>query len=155
MRLKLVILACALTLAAPAHAGPAEDATSAVTNILDRFNGGDINAFFQAHQEGATIVDEFAPYFWSGPGSAQHWAGDYMRDAATRGISGGRVDYGAPIRAESDGTSAYIVLPTTYRFVQRGTRMAGRGSMTFVMTHVGTSWKIASWTYSGAAPSPE
>jgi hypothetical protein len=155
MRMKAVLLALSLLVAAPAQAGPAEDATSAVTRILDRFNAGDIEAFFQAHQDGAIIVDEFAPYFWSGSGSAQRWAGDYARDAAARGISGGRVDYSAPIAAGSDGISAYIVLPTIYRFVQRGARMAGRGSMTFVMTRVGTDWKIASWTYSGADPAPE
>jgi len=33
--------------------------------------------------------------------------------------------------------------------------MAGKGSMTFVMTKVGATWKIASWTYAGATPSPE
>jgi hypothetical protein len=154
MRMVFVFLAT-LLLAAPVHAGPAEDATAAVTSVLDRFNAGDIEAFFQAHQEGAIIVDEFAPYIWTGSGSAQRWAGDYMRDAEARAISEGRIDYSAPIQANSDGTSAYIVLPTTYRFLQRGVRMAGRGSMAFLMTRVGTNWKIASWTYSGATPSPE
>lgn len=155
MRATAILLSLSLMFAAPAQAGPAEDATSAATAMLDRLNVGDMDAFFQAHQDGAIIVDEFAPFNWSGSGSVQRWAGDYMRDAGARGISGGRVDYGAPIQANSDGSSAYIVLPTTYRFVQRGTRMAGRGSMTFFMTHVGTSWKVASWTYSGAAPSAE
>jgi hypothetical protein len=59
------------------------------------------------------------------------------------------------IRAESDGNSAYVVLPTVYRFVRNGTHMAGRGSMTFVMRHVGARWMIAGWTYSAPAPSPE
>ena len=154
MRIKSLVLALTLMAAAPAQAGPAEDAAAAVASILDRFNAGDVDAFFQAHQDGATIVDEFAPFFWTGSGSAQHWAGDYARDAAARGITGGRVDHGAPIRAESDGASAYVVLPTVYRFVQRGRHMAGRGSMTFVMAKAGADWKIASWTYSGATPSP-
>ena len=155
MRKASLLLALSLLLAWPAHAGPAEDATAAVTGVLDRFNGGDIDAFFAAHQADAIIVDEFAPYVWTGTGTAQRWAGDYMADAGARGISGGRVDYEAPIQASSDGTTAYIVLPTTYRFMQRGARMAGRGSMTFVMRRDGASWKIASWTYSGATPAPE
>jgi hypothetical protein len=78
-----------------------------------------------------------------------------MRDAGARGISGGRIDYVAPIAATSEGGTAYIVLPTTYRFVQHGTRMAGRGSMTFIMRRDGERWKIASWTYSGATPVAE
>lgn len=152
---KAVILLVTLLLAWPAHAGPAEDATRAVTNILDRFSGGDIQAFLAAHRDDAIIIDEFAPYVWAGNGAAQRWIGDYMRDAGANGISDGRVDYEAPIQANSDGTSAYIVLPTVYRFVQRGTRMAGRGSMTFVMRRDGDDWRIASWTYSGATPVAE
>lgn len=149
------LLACALLMAGPANAGPAEDATGAVTTFLDRFNAGDIDAFFAAHQDGAVIIDEFAPFTWGGSGSAQRWAGDYAKDAEAKGISGGHMDYGKPIQANSDGNTAYIVLPTTYRFDQKGVKMAGPGSMTFVMTHVGQDWKIASWTYSGATAAPE
>jgi ketosteroid isomerase-like protein len=153
LALTTVLIAFAM-LTSPARAGPAEDATAAVTATLDKFNGGDIEAFFAAHRDGALIIDEFAPYVWGGPGSAQKWAGDYMRDAEARGISGGRMDYGKPIHAASDGKAAYIVLPTTYNFTQKGTKMAAAGSMTFVMNRVGTDWKIASWTYSGAEPTP-
>ncbi|CAN5474810.1 hypothetical protein BH09PSE4_BH09PSE4_06800 [soil metagenome] len=155
MRKAALFLAFALLATTPAYAGPAEDATAAVTKVLDQFNGGDIDAFFAAHRDGAIIIDEFAPYVWTGSGSVQHWAGDYMKDAAARGISEGHMDHGAPLQANSVGTGAYIVLPTTYRFLQKGVKMAAKGSMTFVMERVGTDWKIASWTYSGPTPTPE
>lgn len=150
-----LLLALSLLAATTAKAGPAEDATAVVTNVLDKFNAGDINAFFAAHQDGAIIVDEFAPYLWGGSNSAQRWAAGYANDAKKRGISGGRVDYGSPLQATSDGTSAYVVLPTSYRFSQNGKKMVGKGSMTFVMTRSGTNWKIASWTYSGATAARE
>ena len=151
-----VILAATMMFvpAAPAMAGPAEDATKAVTTVLDKFNGGDVAAFIAAHRDGAIIVDEFAPYSWTGSGSVKRWLDTYAADAKKRGISDGRVDYEAPIQANSDGSAAYIVLPTTYSFAQNGKKMAGEGSMTFVMAKVGADWKIASWTYSGATPSP-
>jgi hypothetical protein len=149
------LVAALLLVAAPAAADPAEDATAVLTTTIDKFNGGDVGAWVAAHQDGALIIDEFAPYIWSGSGSAQRWLGDYAKDAEAKGISGGRVDYGKPIHATSDGNGAFIVLPTTYRFVQNGAKMAGKGSMTFVMTRAGESWKIASWTYSGATPAPE
>ena len=155
MRKAGLLLALSLLIAAPAKAGPAEDATAAVTSVLDKFNAGDVDSFFAAHQDGAVIVDEFAPYVWGGPGSAQRWAGDYAKDAETRGISGGRVDYAAPVQKSSDGASAYIVLPTTYRFTQKGRKMAGKGNMTFVMIRRAGAWKIASWTYAGGTPAPE
>jgi len=146
------IIACVT----PAQAGPTEDATAVVTTWLDKFNAGDVEAFYAAHADGALIVDEFAPFVWGGPQFAQHWLADYMKDAEARGISGGRVDYEkTPIQANSDGKSAYVVLPTTYRFTQKGAKMAGKGSMTFVLTRSGKDWKIASWTYSGATPADE
>ena len=153
MRNSSIILGLAAMLAgAPAWAGPAEDATAAVTMLLDKFNGGDIKAFADAHRDGAVIIDEFPPYQWGGTGSVKQWGADYGKDAAAKGITAGRVDYGAPLQAHSNGTSAYVVLPTTYRFQQKGAKMAGKGSMTFVMVRDGAAWKIASWTYSGATP---
>jgi ketosteroid isomerase-like protein len=154
MRMKAALLIL-MASASPAIAGPAEDATAVVTTVLDKFNAGDFNAFAAAHHDGAIIVDEFAPFLWGGPGSLQKWGKDYEKDAAARGITAGKIDYGKPLAATSDGTSAYIVLPTTYRFQQKGRKMAGKGSMTFVMRGAGKAWKIASWTYSGAEPVPE
>lgn len=145
----------ALASASPAIAGPAEDATAAVTTILDKFNAGDFKAFAAAHHDGAIIIDEFPPHLWGGSGSVQKWGADYEKDAQARGITAGRVDYGKPLAATSDGNSAYVVLPTTYHFQQKGKKMAGKGSMTFIMKGAGRDWKIASWTYSGAEPVPE
>lgn len=147
--------ASSLFLAVPAAAGPADDATTFITNIMDKFNGGDAKAFVAAHQDDALIIDEFGRYIWTGKGSAQQWLNDYAADSKAKGVTGGRVDYGRPIQANSDGTKAYIVLPTTYRFMQNGKKMAAGGSMTYVVKKTGEDWKIASWTYSGAAPAPE
>jgi ketosteroid isomerase-like protein len=152
---KIALLFALSLVASPATAGPIQDATAAVTLTLDKFNAGDIDAFFSAHQDQALIVDEFAPYIWGGANSARRWAGDYTRSAEKRAITGGWMDYAAAIQAVSDGSSAYIVLPTTYRFNQNGKKMAGKGSITFVMARRGAEWKIASWTYSGARPEAE
>ena len=151
----ILIAGSALAWSSPASAGPAEDATAAVTGVLDKFNGGDFKAFAAAHRDGAVIIDEFAPYQWGGTGSIKQWGADYTKDSEARGIKAGRIDYAKPIQANSDGTNAYIVLPTTYHFQQKGKKMAGKGSMTFVMAKSGAEWKIASWTYAGATPTPE
>ena len=142
--------------AAPAAVSPADDATKFVTTIMDKFNEGDVKAWVAAQANDTLIVDEFAPHTWTGPGSAQRWLEDYAKDSTANGITSPRVDYGKPLQATSDGTTAYIVLPTTYRFVQKATKMAEPGSMTFVVKRDGKDWKITSWTYSAAgAPAPE
>jgi ketosteroid isomerase-like protein len=152
-----ILIAAAITssfAAAPAlaqAATPADDATKFVTSIIDKFNAGDAKAWVSAQADDTMIVDEFAPHAWSGAGSAQHWLEDYVKDAQANGVSGGRVDYGKPLQVSSDGSTAYVVLPTTYRFVQKGTKMAEPSNMTFVMKHGADGWKITSWTYSATA----
>src|SRR5579885_2738212 len=150
--LALLPASAALAQAAVPASDPASDATKFVMTILDRFNGGDVKAWISAQEDNTLIVDEFAPHSWSGSGSPQRWLDAYAKDSKTNGVSGGRVDYGKPLQATSDGSTAYVVLPTTYRFVQKGMKMAEPSNMTFVMKRDGPGWKIASWTYSATAP---
>ncbi|HET9353565.1 MAG TPA: nuclear transport factor 2 family protein [Sphingomicrobium sp.] len=152
IRQAMILLAAAVACAAPAAAGPAEDATAAVTTWLDKFNAGDIAAFNAGHAPGAVIVDEFSPFLWTGPNASQRWLDDYGKDAAAGGISGGRLDYAAPIRATASGNTVYVVLPTIYRMQQGGKAKSAAGTMTFVMTRAGNEWKIAAWTYSAPPP---
>lgn len=149
--LSFILLSVAFA-AAPAFAGPAEDATAAVTTWLDKFNAGDLNAFKAGHTQSPAIVDEFEPYVWNGAIAPQQWLESYEKDAAAKGISKSHMDYAAPIRADASGTSAYIVVPTIYSCEQGGKKRSAAGNMTFVMTKMGNQWKIASWTYSAVAP---
>ena len=139
----------------PAPPNAADEATKFVTSSMDKFNGGDVKGWLSSQTEDAVIVDEFGRHIWTGKGSAQQWLDDYMADSKTKGVTAGRVDYEKPLQATSDGSNAYVVLPTTYRFMQNGQKMAAGGSMTFVLKKSGNDWKISSWTYSGASWAPE
>ena len=149
--LKSLALA-ALLAGTGAAAAPADEALKAVTTVLDKFNAGDVQAFIDAHAADAVILDEFAPYQWSGQGSVQRWLDDYGKDSTARKISDGHMAYGRPSQAGSDGSSAYVVLPTTYCMTQAGVRKGAEGHMTFILTRTDAGWKIASWAY--AAPQP-
>ena len=152
IRQAMIFLAATAAVAVPANAGPADDATAAVVTWMDKFNAGDMNAFSAGHAQNAVIVDEFSPFVWTGADAPKRWIEDYGKDAAANGISNGHMDYATPIRADARETAAYIVMPTIYSFQQGGKKKSAAGSMTFVMTKVGTDWKIASWTYSATAP---
>lgn len=151
----LATAAFAIAMSQPVQAAPADDALHAVTTWLDKFNAGDMNAFFTAHAPDAVLIDEFAPYVWSGKDAPKTWAEAFDKDAKAHAITEPHMDYAAPIRAESDGQAAYIVLPTVYRIKQNGQRMSAAGTMTFALTRVAGNWKIASWAYSAPAPAPD
>lgn len=153
----LIIIAAAtiLLVSGPAVAAPADEATAFVTSIIDKFNSGDTSAFLKAHQDNAVIVDEFGRHMWTGSGTAKRWLDEYMAMSKAEGVTAPRMDYGRPTMADSDGKTAYVVLPTTYHFVQKGMKMSETSSMTFVLNNDGKAWKIASWTYAGEPPKPE
>lgn len=155
MKLALLSAAVALTFATPLQAAPADDAVKAVTTWLDRFNAGDMDAFYAGHAPNAVIIDEFAPYVWAGKDAPRVWAESFGADAKAQDITEPRMDHGQPTRAETDGKSAYIIVPTVYHIKKGGKAMSAKGSMTFVMTHADGSWKIAGWTYAAPAPSPD
>lgn len=155
MKSTLLTAVAALAFATPAQAAPADDAVKAVTTWLDKFNAGDMNAFYSAHAPNAVLVDEFAPYIWAGKDAPMTWAESFGKDTKAHAITDARMDYAAPVRADSDGQGAYIILPTTYHIKQGGKPMSAKGSMTFAMTHADGSWKIASWTYTAPAPTPD
>lgn len=136
-------------------ASPPGDPAAPVRAFIDAFNKGDAATGFATHAPGdVSITDEFAPYHWSGRGAAQAWAAGYERTAKANGISDGIVGYGRPTRIERSGGAAYVVLPTTYRFKQRGRAMAEAGSITAVVVRVGNAWKMRSWTWSSPAAHP-
>ena len=152
MKRAKLFLAATAAFAAPANAGPAEDATAAVTTWIDKFNAGDVAAFHAGHAANVVIVDEFAPHLWSGANAPKRWFDDYVKSANAGGISAGHIDYAAPLQATASGSTAYIVLPTIYSYQQGGRKWSAAGTMTFIMTQVGSDWKIAAWTYSAPAP---
>jgi ketosteroid isomerase-like protein len=156
MRFMLSVVAATLfAIPRPLQANPATDAVAAVTGWIDKFNAGDMDAFYAAHAPGAVIVDEFAPYVWAGKDAPHMWAQGFDADAKAHRITEPRMDYAASTRAESDGKSAYIVIPTVYRIKQDGRSMSAAGTMTFVMTNIAGQWKIASWTYAAPEPAPD
>jgi hypothetical protein len=149
-------LASSFVFAPAAIAAPTgADSTAFVTTIIDKFNAGDTKAWLAAQEDSTYIVDDFGQHVWTGHASPQRWLDDYMKMSKAEGITGGRVDYGKPIATDSGADTTYLVLPTTYRFVQKGAKMASTGSMTFVVRHDGKDMKIASWTYSGSTAAPD
>ena len=155
-------LAAAALILATWMAGSASQAASVVdgpaavvAKALDRFNGGDLAAFFAAHDAGSvTIVDEFAPHLWSGPSSAQAWAADYDTHAKATGVSDAHMAYKPATRVEANAEDAYVVVPTVYIYKEKGASTAEESEMTFALHKGAAGWKIRAWTFSGVKPHP-
>jgi hypothetical protein len=137
------------------YADSPADVTKPVHEFIDGFNTGDMKSAYAACAAGSiNIVDEFAPYRWSGPDAAHRWAADYDKHAKATSVSDGSVKYGAPTRTEVEGDLAYVIVPTVYRYRQNGHPTAEEGQVTFVLHAEAGAWKIRAWTWSGVKPHP-
>lgn len=148
MRRTALLLAFLLMTPVRVLAGPTDDATeaalTAVANIMT-----DHEAFLAVHDQDAVIVDDFSPYIWKGAGSVKRWSADERKLLRTKHITQPRITSGEPLRAVSDGGTAYIVIPITYDFLLDGKEASDKGTFTFVMRHAESGWKISSWSYNG------
>ncbi|MDB5677466.1 nuclear transport factor 2 family protein [Sphingomonas bacterium] len=150
----IIGLAAGLLLAVPAQAqnGAVE---APIKTFIDSFNKGDVAGAMATHvSTGATIVDEIAPYMWSGPKSFGDWGASYDKDAKANGITDPAVSVGAPTRELVDGDAAYVIVPSVYTFKQKGVPMREKAQMTFALTKTAAGWKIAAWTWTGPNPNP-
>jgi SnoaL-like domain len=132
------------------------DVTVPIHQFIDGFNKGDTKSAYAAYSTGddIIIIDEFVPHRWLGPHAAQDWAADYDKHAQATGVSDGFVKYGAPTRTEIEGDTAYVIIPTTYRYKEHGRPTVEEGQMTFVLHLEAGGWKISGWTWSGVKPHP-
>lgn len=151
----LIVSTCALLLATVpmAHAGDAA-VEATIRQFADAFNKGDMKAAKALHVAAPVIVDEVAPYSWSGPKAFDGWGADLGKAEAAEGKSGGKVTIGAPTRENIMGDHAYVIAPATYTFQQKGQTMRENSQITMVLTKDASGWKIASWTWTGPDAKP-
>jgi len=154
-RKTLVALCMSILVPASAMAATAGDVMKPIRQFIDAFNNGDTKAASAAYAAGEiTIVDEFAPYRWTGPRALQEWFAEYDKHAQRTGVTGGHVTYSAPTRTEIDGDRAYVIVPAIYTYNEHDKHMAEEAQVVLVLHAETGGWKISSWTWTGVKPHP-
>ena len=125
-----------------------------IQKFLDSFNKGDTAGAAATHAADGdlVIIDEVAPYVWHGAKAFQSWSAALDADGKARKITEPVVTLGAPIRMETTGDQAYVVVPAVYTFKQAGAAMRESAQMTFALKKGAAGWLIHGWTWSGPKP---
>lgn len=149
--LTLGAIACLLTAAAVHAQPPDRQLVAPINTFVEAFNRGDVAAAAATHAAGADLVilDEVSPYLWRGPQAVQTWATDLDADSKKHGITDPRVTISAPTRIETDGATAYVVVPSVYTFKEKGVAMREAAQMTFALKKGAAGWLIHGWTWTG------
>ena len=143
---------CCVLLGAPVYAqAPDPQLMAPITKFLDAFNKGDAAGAAATHAAEAdlSIIDEVPPFHWQGAQAFQTWAADLERDEKKRGVTDQKVTLRAATRVETDGATAYVIVPAAYTFKEKGVAMRETAQMTFMLKKAATGWLIHGWVWTG------
>ena len=125
------------------------DPAGAVTALVDAVNRGDFDAAIGAFSDGAVIVEDLAPYRWTGRSAPSSWLAAMGENAGKLGISSVVMEAGQPSRTEIEGDRAYLIVPGLLRYVTAGGQLRADGTITFTLVNRSGTWLIDTLVWSG------
>lgn len=145
-----ILQAIAFIAAAGSATGSQQNAVMAsVHQFVDGFNRGDAKRALAACASPASIIDEFPPHEWQGPAACADWADAYNANAKQQGVTDGIVTLHDPWHVDITGDRAYVVVPATYAYKQRGKTIVEPDSIfTVSLRKIAANWRITGWTWS-------
>jgi len=155
VRLLLSAAACSALLAAGAHAaqtsGPNAEVLAAVDAAMKASTVGDIPGILAEYAPDCTFADEFAPFFWTGPGAIQGYLAAGGRMYAETRRTDDKPVFSPPSYVYVSGDRAFVVEKVSGTARVRGRPYAEQGAFAFVLARMGGRWKIISQTWTKAA----
>ncbi|HEX4301482.1 MAG TPA: hypothetical protein VHZ78_01725 [Rhizomicrobium sp.] len=107
--------------------------------------GGDENLSAFADRDVA-ILENFAPYLFTGPDAVTRWAAGMRAHAQT--LSDMQHSFGAAQDFARDGDIAYFSLPTHWRGASNGVAFAEDGGWAFVLIRKNGEWRVRNYGWS-------
>lgn len=149
MRKTFFALAAVLLLQASPAVAQKTEVVAVIKQFIDGFNKGDVASALAACAEQTSIIDEFPPYEWHGPGSCAKWANDFDAYVKKNGMTGPAVTLATPKHVNVEGDWAYVVVPSSFEFTQNGKPVKQTGAtLTAALQKTAAGWRITGWTWS-------
>ncbi len=124
------------------------DPMAAVRQYINAFNKGDEDAMAAIFAVPGSILDGVAPHVWQGPTASQDWYRDVLLEGEQHGASDYFVTLGEPLHNDTNGDSAYVVLPATMTFKVHGQQITQTGAIfTVALRKLDEGWRIAAWAW--------
>jgi ketosteroid isomerase-like protein len=151
----LSVLALALGAPLATAAAMPDELMAAPRQFIAALDRNDMEAAAKTLTASPGFIDEFPPYAWNGPDAFKRWLADYAAANKAGHMTGGKVKLGAPIVAQAEGDTAYVVASASETYKQEAKRMAETSRMVFALRREDGSWKIVSWAWAGRQPHVE
>jgi RimJ/RimL family protein N-acetyltransferase len=131
---------------------PDADMIAAAERVAALIEGGGVAPPGDAFADrDVTIVENFAPFVFEGPGSVERWS-EQMRAHLT-GVTALRHIFGPAQDFSGAGDEVYFSLPTNWRGLKHGIPFAEDGGWAFVLARQGGLWRVRSygWAVTGSS----
>ena len=157
LRLALIAAASMAAMSAQAPAaqtsGPNAEVTATVDAALQAGATGDIAKLVAQFAPDCTFTDEFAPFFWSGPGAIQGYfsAGGRMYQETQH--KDGKTVFSPPSYVYVSGDRAFVVEKVSGTSSVHGKPYSQAGAFAFALAKIDGRWKIISQTWTKARES--
>ena len=113
----------------------------ALANYMAHVQGAVPPAVFA--DDGLIIVEDFAPYLFSGRQAAAQWNAGFRRHATP--LRDLKFTFGPAHDFERTGDRVFFVLPTTWRGIYKDRRFEEHGAWSFVLKDKAGKWRILAY----------
>ena len=120
---------------------------SDILAVLKQWNDTDEAKAVATCADDAAVIDDIPPFEWHGPSACSRWQKDYDAYAKKEGITDAAGTIGDPRQLIISGDHAYVVVPTTFAFTQKGKPVKFIATTTFALHKTATGWQITAWTW--------
>jgi hypothetical protein len=142
-RATIVLAASVLTLAG-AGSALASDKDD-ILAVLKQWN--DTETAVASCADDASVIDDFPPFEWRGPGACANWAKAFDGFAQKNGITDVSGTIGKPKQFVVDKDRAYVVAPGTFSYTTKGKPVKLTAVAAFSLHKTAAGWKITSWSW--------
>jgi hypothetical protein len=114
---------------------------SALANYMAHVEGAVLPPVFE--DDGLVIVEDFAPFIFSGKDAAANWDAGFRHHAVPlRDLT---YSFGPPNAFERTDDRVYFVLPTTWRGIYKDRRFEEHGAWSLVLKNTTGKWRILAY----------
>ncbi len=117
------------------------ESVTALANYMAHVNGAVLPKVFV--NDGLTIVEDFAPFIFTGEDAAAQWDRGYRQHAIP--LRDLKFSFGPPNAFERTGDRVYFVLPTTWSGIYKDRQFEEHGAWSFVLKNTAGQWRILAY----------
>jgi hypothetical protein len=143
-------LAIVAALTLPALAAPPAAVLAPINQVIASINAGNTSRLNGYYVSNPILIDEYAPYTWTGSNAAVQWWSGFEQLGKKVGFTNVKASMQQVQHYDVIGDKAYVVAPVVITYMAKGKPQKETGLWAFTLQRAGGTWKIATQSWATA-----